>query len=161
MPRCPRRFATRSSRKLAEPSIVLISTRLPAGDVIMDVVGGKRSFEAKRFFNGETSMPGVAQLIATGILLVAAGYVIRGLAFGTSADFIVNFDGTSINVTGKFPAWLEADLSRLLREEMKLGPTRIRGTWQRDRYLKVDVDQATPNGDAQRIRNFLKTQLNG
>jgi hypothetical protein len=107
------------------------------------------------------AMAGVGQLIVIGVLLVGAGYVIRGLAFGTSADFIIRFDGTRIRTTGKFPEWLAADLTHLLKDEMKIGPTRIRASWQRNRMLKVDIDSATPHGDAQRIRNFLKTQLRG
>jgi hypothetical protein len=101
------------------------------------------------------------QLIAIGVMLVAVGYVFRELAFGPSSGFVVRFDGTNVRAKGDFPQWLRADLTRLLRDEMKLGAIRIRGRWQRNHILTVQVDRATPSGDAQRIRNFLKTQLKG
>jgi hypothetical protein len=105
-------------------------------------------------------MPGVAQVLAIGVLLAAVGLVVRGLLSDSSNDFVVDFDGTDITTKGRFPGWLAADLTRLLKDEMKVSPTRIRGSWQ-GRVLKVDVDAKTATGDAQRIRNFLKTQLKG
>jgi hypothetical protein len=96
-------------------------------------------------------MPGVAQVLAIGVLLAAAGLVVRGLLPDRSDDFVVDFDGTDIATKGRFPSWLAADLTRLLKDEMRIRPTRIRGHWQ-GRVLKVHIEAKTPTGDAQRIR---------
>src|SRR5580693_8320948 len=98
------------------------------------------------------------QLIGIGLMLVAVGYVLRELAFGPSSGFVVRVDGTNMRTKGDFPQWLRADLTRLLKDEMKLRAIHIRGSWQRDHILTVQIDRAIPPGDAQRIRNFLKTR---
>jgi hypothetical protein len=168
MPRFQRRFATRSSKKSADRSTgsdfqtsLRIAFRLPTGDVIIQRCRWEALFSGARTIPTRGKGLIVPQLLAIGVMLVAVGYVFYGLVSGTSADFIVRFDGSSIRTKGKFPEWLADDLTRLLKDEMKLAPTRIRGSWQRNRFLKVDVDLATPPGDAQRIRNFLKAQLRG
>jgi hypothetical protein len=79
---------------------------------------------------------------------------------GTPNDFDVDFDGTSVRTKGRIPAWIVPDLTRLLKDEIKLGTAHIRGRW-RGRMLRVDVTGPVPPGDAQRIRNFLKTELKG
>jgi hypothetical protein len=52
------------------------------------------------------------QLIAMGLILVAVGYVLRGLMFGPSANFVLRFDGANLRIKGEFPSWLVADLNR-------------------------------------------------
>jgi hypothetical protein len=105
-------------------------------------------------------LPSYGRAIAAALVALVAAIVIIGLQ--KKADFRITVRRGKVSYRGRFPADRMGVISDFLLHDLApSAPIHVIGNWTRGRVLRVSVKGKIGDGDAQRIRNFLKMALRG